>query len=156
MIALHAGFSVRPMQESDLDAVLEIENAAQPTPWSRNIFAEGIASGHDCEVVEKDGQIAGFQVVSRVLDEAHLLNVVIAPAFQRRGLGWALINRLIERCEEKDTSVIFLEVRKSNIAARQLYEHIGFNEIGVRRAYYRSAEGREDAILMMMELVGHK
>ena len=156
MNELHAGYHVRAMTDADLDAVCAIENATQPTPWNRNVFGECLHGSYDCEVVEKDQQVVAFQIVSRVLDEAHLLNIAVAPACQRRGIAWALLKHLFESCRQRDISVIYLEVRESNTGARALYQHIGFTETGVRKAYYRTAGGRENAVLMMYQLAAHK
>ena len=95
-------------------------------------------------------------IVSRVLDEAHLLNIAVAPAFQRRGLAWALLRHLQDTCIARDTSVIYLEVRASNTPARELYTRFGYQQTGTRKAYYRTEGGREDAILMMQTLSPHK
>lgn len=143
------------MQVEDLAAVCEIEKITQPTPWNEGIFRDCLRSDYDCEVVERDGKLVAFQVVSRVLDEAHLLNVAVAPAWQRRGIAWALLKRMFERCTERDISVIFLEVRASNHGAQALYEKLGFAEAGRRNGYYRMPGGREDALLMMMQLSAH-
>src|SRR5690606_38943246 len=145
---LHAGFHVRPMTDADLDAVWAIEQATQLTPWSGLVFSECLVAGYDCEVVERDGVIAAFMIVSRVLDEAHLLNIAVAPAFQRRGLAWALLRHLQDTCTARDTSVIYLEVRASNTPARELYTRFGYQQTGTRKDYYRTEGGREDAILM--------
>lgn len=153
---LHAGFHVRPMVDADLDAVWAIEQATQLTPWSGLVFSECLVAGYDCEVVERDGVIAAFMIVSRVLDEAHLLNIAVAPAFQRRGLAWALLRHLQDTSVARDTSVIYLEVRASNTPARELYTRFGYQQTGTRKAYYRTEGGREDAILMMQTLHPHK
>lgn len=144
------------MQHDDLPAVCAIENATQPTPWSEQVFRDCLNSDYDCEVVLHEDTPVAFQVVSRVLDEAHLLNIAVAPGFQRRGIAWALLTRLHAQCLAQDTSVIYLEVRASNTAAQALYAHLGYLETGRRKAYYRTHGGREDAVLMMHMLQAHK
>lgn len=152
MTELHAGCRLRPMRGDDLDVVVEIENATQPSPWAKTVFNDCLRGGYDCQVIERDRIVIGFQIVSRVLDESHLLNIAVAPAFQRRGIAWAVLRELEQQCREKSSSVIYLEVRESNAAARVLYERLGYLETGLRKAYYRTPGGRENAVLMMLEL----
>ena len=152
MAELHAGFHLRPMVSDDLPEVCEIENAAQPTPWSTAVFQDCLNSRYQCDVVERDGQLVAFLVVSRVLDEAHLLNIVVAPGFQRRGLAWAMLKQLHAQCRGAGTSMVYLEVRASNLAAQALYQKLGYQESGRRRDYYRTVGGREDAVLMTLAL----
>lgn len=152
MIALHAGYQLRPMVEDDLPVVVEIENATQPTPWTAQVFRDCFTSHYDCRVIERDGAIAGFAVLSSVLDEVHLLNIAVAPAMQRRGLAWAALRELIADYRQRKMGFVYLEVRASNHGARQLYERLGFQVTGERKNYYRKADGRESAILMTLTL----
>ncbi|MDF1821553.1 MAG: ribosomal protein S18-alanine N-acetyltransferase [Alcanivoracaceae bacterium] len=156
-VDLHAGFVLRDMGEDDLAAVTRIEEACQVTPWSRGVFADCLKAGYDCHVIERDARVAGFQIFSRVLDEAHLLNVAIAPAYQRHGLAWASLRQAFERLKRLDTGIVYLEVRESNAGARMLYQKMGFAITGERKHYYRTQGGRENAILMTLPLRGdHK
>lgn len=144
------------MSSEDIDAVARIEAAVHPVPWSPQAFHDCLKAGYLCEAIVRDDQVVGYQVVSEVLDEAHLLNIAIAPAFQRRGLAWALLRHTVERCRSHGMTIFYLEVRESNAAALALYQHLGFVVTGRRKAYYRSPTGREDAVLMMKVLDGHK
>jgi [ribosomal protein S18]-alanine N-acetyltransferase len=152
MADLHAGFRLRPMTEADLSAVVEIEQATQPTPWSAGVFLDCFASRYDCRVVTLQDQVVAFAVLSSVLDEVHLLNIAVAPAMQRRGVAWATLKELIAEYQRPDLRSLYLEVRESNRGARALYEHLGFQVIGERKGYYRTEGGRENAILMMKPL----
>lgn len=151
-VALHAGFVLRPMTEDDLPQVVQIEDATQVTPWSEGVFRDCLRGGYECQVMEKEDQLAGFIVVSRVLDEAHLLNIAVAPGFQRRGLAWGTIRQVCDDLRERDTGFIYLEVREGNTGARVLYEKLGFEVTGERKDYYRRPGGRENAILMLLTL----
>ena len=154
---LHAGFYLRDMREDDLDAITRIEEATQVTPWSRAVFADCLKAHYDCQVMARDEEVAGFQIFSRVLDEAHLLNIAVAPAFQRHGLAWASLRHAFERLKRLDSGFVYLEVRESNAGARVLYEKLGFAVSGERKDYYRTRGGRENAILMTLPLRGdHK
>ena len=87
-----------------------------------------------------------------MLDEATLFNIAVAPEFQRKGLGRELLDALIVGLEEKGIVTLWLEVRDSNRAAIALYESLGFNEVSIRRNYYPTADGREDARIMALPL----
>ncbi|MDF1630597.1 MAG: ribosomal protein S18-alanine N-acetyltransferase [Alcanivoracaceae bacterium] len=152
MTALHAGFQLRSMGEDDLPAVVAIEDATQPTPWTEQVFRDCFNSHYDCRVIARDGDIAGFAVLSSVLDEVHLLNIAVAPAMQRRGLAWAALRELIADYQQRSMGYIYLEVRASNQGARQLYQRLGFQLNGERKNYYRTTDGRENAILMSLAL----
>lgn len=143
----------RPMREADLDTVVAIEFAAFSHPWTRGIFADCLKSGYQGWLMFLGDQQVGHGVISRVLDEAHLLNIAVKPENQGRGLGWALLSHLMQCAKEQDCQTCYLEVRESNVAAYRLYERFGFNEIGRRRDYYPSSDGREDALVMAYMLL---
>ena len=142
----------RPMQMTDLDAIMAIEPTIYPYPWSRGNFSDSLDAGYSGWVYEEDGRIIGYAVLMLVLDEAHLLNISIARSHQGRGLGRALLEYMMQIARGHGAANIFLEVRPSNQAAIQLYESTGFNEMAIRRGYYPAANGREDAVLMGMAL----
>lgn len=152
MTALHAGCTLRPMTEADLPEVVAIEDALQPTPWSAQVFRDCFNSHYDCRVVQRDSAVIGFVVLSSVLDEAHLLNIAVAPAMQRRGIAWAVLKEVIPEYQARALRYLYLEVRESNTGARTLYEHLGFQTVGQRKNYYRTQDGRENAVLMMLDL----
>lgn len=149
---------VRPMKETDLDAVMKIELAMYPFPWTRRIFADCLRVGYRCFVGEVDGIFAGYSVMSVGAGEAHILNVCVAEEYHRMGLGRCLLNKMLEQASHYNVENVFLEVRPSNTAALKLYEQIGFNQIGVRKDYYPDVGSREDALVMAMSLVpwGHQ
>lgn len=143
----------RPILDQDLDRVMEVENAAYPIPWTRGVFEDSLkAKSNDCLVAMVDGQICGHAVVSHVLDETHLLNICIEPRFAGRGLGRVFLRKLIDLAVERGSNSFYLEVRVSNEAAIKLYFSEGFNEVGLRPNYYPAKTGREDAMLMTLEL----
>lgn len=142
----------RPMNAEDIDAIMAIEPEIYPHPWTRGNFTDSLHAGYSCWAVEHGGELAGYAVLMMALDEAHLLNVSIAKAFQGRGLGRRLLEHLMEVARGHGGQTMFLEVRPSNTAACGLYESLGFNEISVRRGYYPAEKGREDAVLMGLAL----
>lgn len=141
----------RPMNEADLDAVLAIESLAFSHPWSRGLFADALRS-YECWVMLEGDRQVGHGVIDLILDEAHLLNITVAPACQGRGLGLVLLTHLMQRARQRGGQECFLEVRASNLSAYRLYERFGFNAIGRRRNYYPAPGGGEDALVMACTL----
>ena len=148
-----AQLNLRPMVEADLSDVLQIEHAAYAFPWNRNIFKGCLREDYCCRVVELDGGIAGYAIMSMGVDEAHLLNLCVDPGHHRTGLGDVLLNTMLDYARKLEAVTTFLEVRPSNKAARQFYEKRGFVEVGLRANYYPARFGREDAIIMAREMV---
>ncbi len=142
----------RGMTAGDLDTVIAIENEVYPHPWTRGNFCDSLAAGYHCRVMEIAGEIAGYSVVSIGAGEAHLLNLSIAARWQRRGLGREMLRFMIELAREFFVHKIYLEVRPSNLAGRGLYAGAGFSEVATRRDYYPGPDGREDAVIMELEL----
>lgn len=145
-------YQFRPMAAGDLDAIMEIEPHIYSHPWSRGNFSDSLNSGYSAWVLLHDTKIIGYALMMMVLDEAHLLNLSIAKAYQKQGLGRMLLEHMIKIAQELGAANMFLEVRPSNVSAIALYENIGFNEMAIRRGYYPAHNGREDAVLMGMAL----
>lgn len=145
--------ALRPMREDDLDAVMRIEKTAYLFPWSRGIFRDCLHSGYSLWVFEQDGAILGYGVLSVAAEEAHILNLCTAPGREGRGLGQRMLHSLLRIARVQHAQRVFLEVRPSNPRAIDLYQRCGFNEIGRRPRYYPANGGREDAIVMALELL---
>ena len=145
--------ALRPMREDDLDAVMQIEARAYPFPWTRGIFRDCLRAGYPAWVLDEDGMLAGYGLLSIAAGEAHILNVCAAPEAQGKGHGRRLVRTLLQQARGRGAQRVFLEVRPSNKAAIALYHAQGFNEIGRRPRYYPAANGREDAIVMALELL---
>jgi ribosomal-protein-alanine N-acetyltransferase len=146
--------ALRRMQPDDLPAVLAVEQAAYPTPWSDGIFRDCLRVGHCCLVAEDHDRLIGHAVMMVAAGECHLLNLCVHPRWQGRGLGRRLLRRVLALARRRDADTAFLEVRSSNAMAIGLYESEGFNEVGRRRGYYPTADGewREDAVVMARAL----
>jgi [ribosomal protein S18]-alanine N-acetyltransferase len=151
--AEHPAPGLRAMRESDLDAILAIEQRAYPFPWTRGIFRDCLLAAYPAWVLHEHGLVIGYGVISLAADEAHILNICVAPERQGRGHGRFLLRTLVSIARDRGAARIFLEVRPSNPPAIALYHDEGFNEIGRRPRYYPSHDGREDALVMAMELV---
>ena len=145
--------SLRGMRESDIDAVMAIENRAYAFPWTHGIFRDCLNAAYPAWLLVQDDVVIGYGVISIAAGEAHILNICIDPVAQGRGHGRRLLRTLIRAARTYAAERIFLEVRPSNPRAIALYFAEGFNEIGRRPRYYPSTLGREDAIVMAMELL---
>ena len=142
----------RSMTPGDLDTVMAIENEVYPHPWTRGNFCDSLAAGYHCRIMELSGEVVGYSVVSVGAGEAHLLNLSISAQWQRRGLGREMLRFMIGLTREFFAHKIYLEVRPSNLAGRTLYASAGFIEVATRRDYYPGQGGREDAVIMELEL----
>ena len=145
-------FTTRLARRDDLTAILSVENASQPSPWTERVFAREFDIDYSrCWVVE-DGEhaIVAFLVFWIVHDEIHVLNVAVHPDARRRGIARALLDDLIEQAEAAHMTLISLEVRDSNVAAQRLYSGFGFEKIGHRPRYY--ADNQEDARVLALLL----
>ena len=142
----------RRMLEHDLAPVMAIENAVYPHPWTRGNFKDSLGEGYHCWVMEAGGEIIGYSVMMVAAGEAHLLNLTIAEPWQRRGRGRELLQFMLKVARDFAADTMFLEVRPTNVAGLGLYADAGFVEIAIRRGYYPARSGREDAIVMHMDL----
>ena len=145
-------YQFRPMRMEDLDTIMAIEQHIYPYPWTRGNFKDALNSGHSAWLLMHNEAIIGYSLMMLVLDEAHLLNLSIAKAYQKQGLGRYLLEYMVEIAKNNQMANMFLEVRPSNLSAIALYENMGFNEMAIRRGYYPAANGREDAVLMGLAL----
>jgi ribosomal-protein-alanine N-acetyltransferase len=144
---------LRAMRREDLEAVVGLEVASYDFPWTPGIFRDCLAAGHNCWVVEHDGAIAGYGILSVAAGEAHVLNVCIGPMHRGLGLGRRMMKRLLDLARWYGAERVFLEVRPSNPAAQALYVTLGFEEVGRRPNYYPAHGGREEAIVMTLEII---
>lgn len=142
----------RPMLAPDIPAVAAVERASYLFPWSEGVFRDCVRVGYLCRVVEADGEVAGYGIMSFGAGEAHILNICIRSDLRGAGVGRKLMDFLLARARDEHMQEVFLEVRPSNTIAIRLYEILGFTRIGVRKAYYQSTGGREDALVYKLEL----
>jgi len=145
-------YSIRPINEHDLDAIMAIETEAYKFPWTKKIFHDCIRVGYCCRLVEHNNQIVAYSIMSMAAGEAHLLNLCVRHCSQGEGLGQLLLSEMIEIAQKRSVDTIFLEVRPSNKSAIALYEKNNFNELGRRKNYYPAGKGREDAIILALDI----
>ncbi|NOT17734.1 MAG: ribosomal protein S18-alanine N-acetyltransferase [Sulfuriferula sp.] len=146
---------VRPMQAEDLPTIAALDAQCYAFPWTVGNFADSLSAGYRCCVYEQDAITIGYAVLMLIIDELHLLNITIAPDYQGRGWGRQLMRSLIKQAQQDEAQCMWLEVRPSNTVARHLYDHIGFDYVAVRKNYYPAISGREDAIIMRLDLTHH-
>jgi ribosomal-protein-alanine N-acetyltransferase len=139
---------IRPMQETDIGAVVAIERASYQFPWSEGIFRDCLRVGYVCRVIDLGGDSGGYGIMSMGAGEAHILNVCIREQYRCRGLARRMLLYLLERARSAGMHEAFLEVRPSNTVAARLYYSMGFEQVGVRRGYYQATVGREDAAVL--------
>jgi len=144
--------ALAPMREADLAEVIAVEDAIYSHPWTRGNFADSLAAGYECRTWRLEGELLGYFVLMVAAGEAHLLNLSVAPAWQRKGHGSALLREASAIARGLGARGIFLEVRPSNAGAQALYTRFGFRKIAVRRGYYPAHSGREDALVLTLAL----
>jgi len=154
-------FEMRKMRVDDLDEVMEIERAAFKHPWSAELFRREL--DHDWSTIllavepltsapggRSSEHIVGFLIYWLVHDEVHVLNVAVDPQERRRGVARVLMAETERRAHAASASLLTLEVRRSNLAALELYKEFDYRAVGVRPNYY--VDEGEDAIVMIKEL----
>jgi ribosomal-protein-alanine acetyltransferase len=138
---------IRAAIQSDLDAVLAIEQAS-PTAahWPRSRYETAISNNQDFfRLAVRRGLILGFLVASTAVQEWELENIAVLPSARRQGIGVGLMHALISAWEQAGAAEIRQEIRRSNLAAQRLGQHVGFVQDGCRPGYYR--DPHEDALL---------
>lgn len=123
-------------QSCCLDAIAELEQRSHAYPWSRRQLADSAAAGHHIQLLYHRQTLIGYYVAMLVIDEAHLLNIAVHADHQSQGWGGYLLRHLANWAAEQACTAILLEVRRSNQAARRLYQKMRFLPVGVRKNYY--------------------
>src|ERR1035437_6029327 len=151
---------IRDATDRDLPRIIEIERLAFPAPWSLASFQREMtlpfsritvalpAAGHE-HGRDDNGEIAGFLCRWLIADECHVLNIAVHPQSRRLGIGTVLLTEAIAEARSTGAGMVTLEVRRSNLPARQLYRKFEFEERRLRRHYYGPGE---DAIIMELRL----
>jgi ribosomal-protein-alanine N-acetyltransferase len=136
---------IRTLAEEDLKAILTIEQATYPTPWTEGIFRDELAApGRIYLVAEADGDVVGYAGLMLVLPEAHVTSVTVDPNRRGSRIGTRLMLRICEEARAAGATSLTLEVRVSNRNAQALYQRFGMAPVGVRKRYYQN----EDALVM--------
>lgn len=156
--AIEAQFSA--MTPARLDAVVQLEKSAYEHPWSLGNFTDSLNAGYQAELLTggsaPEAQLLGYFVAMKGVDEVHLLNITVAPAYQRQGWARVMLDALAIWARGQGAQWLWLEVRVSNARAQLVYERYGFRQVGLRRHYYpagsHGSQVREDAVVMSLAL----
>lgn len=135
------------MCEHHIDALAEIERLCFSQPWSYDALLEELKNDTAFfHVAETDGVVSGYVGLHIICGQAFITNIAVLPQYRRRGIAKKLLNSLFITAEKFDLEFISLEVRPSNMPAIALYKSFGFEEIGMRKNFYRNPT--EDALIM--------
>lgn len=149
--SLEAGFE--PMSEARLAEVLPIERQAYEHPWTHGNFSDSLRSGYQAQLLCAGDTVLGYFVAMKGVDEVHLLNLTVAPAWQQQGWGRVMLDALALWSRGQGAQWLWLEVRVGNVRAQRVYERYGFRRVGERKHYYPAQQGlREDALVMSYRL----
>lgn len=144
------------MTESWLREVVRVEKSAYDHAWAENNFADSLRAGYQAQLLvggDSKPELLGYFVAMKGVDEVHLLNITVAPAYQRQGWARVMLDALRGWSRGHGAQWLWLEVRSSNVRAKVIYERYGFHHVGTRRNYYPlNALMREDAIVMSLAL----
>lgn len=143
---------LRIMDETDLDWVVAVEQRVHCVPWSRKGFEQSLNDGLSFMITDRQDTRLGYLVCMPVLDEVHLLNIAVDHSHQGEGVAQMALIALVSRLSGTDYRQILLEVRESNQVARHIYRKLGFQNDGLRKDYYPTSTGRENAQLMSLVL----
>ena len=142
-----------PLTEARLDEVVAIERQAYEHPWTRGNFVESLRSGYQAQLLGAGTVVLGYFVAMKGVDEVHLLNITVAPAYQHQGWGRVILDAVATWSRGQGAQWLWLEVRASNVRAQRIYEQHGYRRVGERRGYYPASQARrEDAVVMSLKI----
>jgi len=148
---------IRPWKQTDIQAILAIEEAIHVSPWNNEAFLTCLQAGFAGFLATDDGkqdEIVGFIILSIHTDECHILNIGVTRTHQRQGIGKMLLNHaLSEVITLYHAKMAYLEVRRSNTRAINLYKQFAFEQIGERKHYYPGPHEAEDALIFAKLLI---
>ena len=135
------------MNPEHVSQIAQLEKQCFSDPWSEKSIASELDNELACWLVaEENGTVAGYVGSQTVLGETDMMNVAVHPDHRRQGIAEALVTALVSDLKRQGSHCLTLEVRASNEPAQKLYEKLGFEQIGLRRNYYRNP--REDALIL--------
>jgi ribosomal-protein-alanine N-acetyltransferase len=141
------------MHAQEIDTVLQVEQRAYAHPWNRNHFLDALQSGYQAQLLWADATLLGYFVAMEGVQEVHLLNITVAPEYQRQGWSRVMLDALTLWARGRQAQWLWLEVRVGNDRAMHVYEAQGYARVGVRKDYYPAGHGkREDAVVMGLRL----
>ena len=148
--------TIRPMQITDLEQVLSIDQNSFNVPWPKSAYIYELTENQKSMVLVAElahlpytHRIVGMIVVWLIVDEAHIATLAVHPGYRRRGVAKELITAGLRDAQKKGAVEATLEVRKSNKVAQELYRCFQFEIAGRRPRYYR--DNHEDAVIMTVK-----
>ncbi len=136
-----------------LEAVLLVEQQAYAHPWLHANFTDSMTAGYQAQLLLAGDTLLGYFVAMKGVDEVHLLNITVAPQYQRQGWARVLLDAVALWAKGQCADWLWLEVRVGNQRAIQVYEAHGFRRVGLRKNYYPAVGGvREDGVVMSLRL----
>ena len=137
------------LSQHDIARIVLIEQQANPYPWQESAFISSFADSYfSYKLLDESGELQGFYFAQLILEQLELFNICVAPTQQGKGYGRILMQHFLQEGAARGATEVFLEVRSSNLAAIALYQRHGFTQTGLRKGYYVSSAGKEDALLM--------
>jgi ribosomal-protein-alanine N-acetyltransferase len=144
---------IRQITDLDIPNLLSVEEAAQHSPWSEAAFKRCFEANYVGWAMEVPNKMVGFIMISMVSGECHVLNLCIHPTEQHKGFGKGLLLHALNWAKNQRAGIVYLEVRRSNLAAIGLYRNMNFKLIGERKGYYPVLNSpREDALIFARDL----
>lgn len=142
--------NIVPMDSGHVPQVAALEKICFPDPWSERSVASELSNPLSLWLVAlAQGEVIGYVGSQTVPPESDMLNLAVAPAARRQGVGRALVNALTAALAQRGSRSLSLEVRAANAAALALYRSLGFCQVGRRKNYY--VNPREDALILRKE-----
>ena len=151
-MSIEPTIEIREMCLEDVQQVISIEREIFLFPWSPGNFSDSIRSGYVCRAIVKESTILGYGITMMSPEEAHILTLGVSANWQKKGLGKMLIEYFTNYARLENAKSIWLDVRESNQGAVSLYKKMGFIHVAIRKGYYPAMWGREDALVMKLEL----
>ncbi len=153
MIAKIAQFiELREMRQEDLFQVKYIEKMSYDFPWSEKILEDCLLYNYDCYVASHQNQVFGYLISKISIPESHILNLTVDKNHRNNGIGSQLLDLALSKSTLLGSDTVFLETRKTNKSAIYLYNKYNFQQVGIRENYYKTKDGREDALVYCKKL----
>ena len=134
---------------SDMSAIAQMEEKYIECPWSESVLNESFEQSEYVFIkAEEDEKLVGYGSVQIVFDEGNINNIAVDENFRNRGIASSILSNIIEKSKERGVTTLFLEVNENNLGAIALYKKFGFEQIAVRKNYYKSG----NAIIMSLKI----
>lgn len=142
--------TITNMTNAHVTQIAELEKCCFNDPWSEMSIASELNNRLSCWLVALDGDVVvGYVGSQTVLGETDMMNIAVHPDYRKQGIATDLIQTLIDTLSKQGSHSLMLEVRQTNEPAKNLYQALGFETVGIRKNYYRNP--REDALILRKE-----